>query len=136
MNTTPTNQLDEPQDSLNQDQALRHLLHLSPKDVTLKFVFDHIRNYAICGGMLYAGTRVVQLNSEHTNCIDYAWNLIAWSVLFALPWLLFALNFAHGVFAAFTLQKADKVRTWVYMIGALIIFIAASKFMVSFLGGR
>jgi hypothetical protein len=127
--------IDSPQDAVTQEQILGHLLHVSPKDVTLKFVFDHIRNYGICGVMLLAGARVVREAIQSDNPIDYVTGLVAWGVLFALPWLLFALNFAHGIFAVAALQDLSKVRKWVYFVLSFLVFVAAGRFMISALTG-
>lgn len=125
-----TTQLDKPAKTLTQEALLLHLLHLEPKDVNLKFVFDHIRNYTICGGMLWAGVKILATAGQELTDIGKMFSLLAGGVLFALPWLLFALNLLQGGVAAFRLQESKGMSFWVYISFYLLVFIAASKFML------
>lgn len=128
--TMNTQQVSAPQDSISQDQFLGHVLHLEPKDVTLKFIFDHIRNYGICGAMLWASTKVLASASVQTHFISQLMALLGGSVLLALPWVLFAMNFGQGIMAAFKLQKSSKVSMVLYLGLSIALLAAASQFMM------
>ena len=125
-----TTQLHEPSDALTEDQALKHILHLEAKDVNLKFIFDNIRNYAICGALLWAAPKVLLATSTTAGFIEHSFSLVAYAVQISLPWLLFALNFGQLVLGFFKLQSPSKLNTFLYLLVTLSIFIAASKFML------
>lgn len=126
----PTTQLAEPQENLSQDQFLGHLLHLEPKDVNLKFVFDHIRNYGICGAMLWVGAKVLAQAHKSPDAFSAFTELLAGSTLFALPWALFALNFAHGLVAVSKVQNVGRISKVLYIAVSLLLFSAAGKLML------
>ena len=125
----PTAPVAEPQQHISEEQLLQHLLHLETRDVNLEFVFDHIRNYGICGAMLWIGGKVLAQAHNGTDLFGMTMEMLAGATLFALPWLLFALNFGHGVIAVSKLQDLSKISKVAYVLVSLLIFIAASKLM-------
>ncbi|MGA0609443.1 hypothetical protein [Caldimonas sp. KR1-144] len=125
-----TELITESQDSLTQDQFLKHILHIEPKDVNLKFIFDHIRNYGICGAMLWAAVKVLTEAGSEPGILERTLTLAAGALLFALPWILFAANFAHGLVAAGKLQKTNRVNIVLYSVLCLVVFAAAGKLML------
>ena len=125
-----TTQFHEPSDALTEDRAFSHILHLDAKDVNLKFIFDNIRNYGICGAMLWAAPKVLLAASTTAGFIERSFSLVAYAVLISLPWLLFALNFGQLVLGFFKLQNPSKLNTFLYLLITLSILIAAIKFML------
>ncbi|MEF9672548.1 hypothetical protein QNM99_10615 [Pseudomonas sp. PCH446] len=57
----PTELFSAPQNKLELSKLILHLTHIETKDVTLKWVFDHVRNYVICGVLLWAGINAFKL---------------------------------------------------------------------------
>jgi|JI6StandDraft_1071083.scaffolds.fasta_scaffold84405_3 hypothetical protein len=116
-----------PQDDLTEDKFVAHLLHLEPKDVNLKFVFDHLRNYGIAAGMAWAGVGIFSKVGGVAGFLDKTLDLIAAGSLLGLGVILFFLNFAHGVAAAAKLQKFEYVGKWSFTIVSFLIILIAVK---------
>lgn len=112
-----------------EEDFLKLLLKVDAKDVNLKFVFDHIRNYGICGLMLGIGVKVLA-HPDKTNFLGIIFDFLAGGVLFALPWGLFALNFLHGIFAFFAIRDSKEVNKYWYLAITLLLFFSAGKLMM------
>ena len=113
----------------NEEDFLKLLLKIEAKDVNLKFVFDHIRNYGICGLMLGIGVKVLA-HPDEANVLGAFFDYLAGGVLFALPWALFALNFFHGISAFFAIRDAKEVHKYWYLAVCLFLFFPAGKLMM------
>lgn len=118
-----------------EEDLLKHLLKIEAKDVNLKFIFDHIRNYGICGLMVGIGAHVLA-HPDKTSFLSAMLDLLAGAALFALPWGLFALNFFHGVLAFLALSNSKDFndfngfsKFW-YLVIYLLLFFAATKLML------
>ena len=113
----------------HEEDFLKHLLKIDPKDVNIKFIFDHIRNYGICGAMLYVSVKVLA-NPNKTDVGTVMLDMLAGAVLFALPWFLFALNFVHGIAAFFSLRESKEVNKYLYLFFCFLLGLAAIKLML------
>jgi hypothetical protein len=112
-----------------EEDFLKLLLKVEAKDVNLKFVFDHIKNYGICGLMLGIGVKVLA-HPDKTNFLGAFFDLLAGGVLFSLPWVLFALNFGHGILAFFAIRNAKEVNKYWYLAICISLFFPAGKLMM------
>lgn len=113
----------------NEEDFLKHLLKIEAKDVNLKFVFDHIRNYGICGLMLGIGIKVFE-HPDQVSALRAMFDFLAGGLLIALPWGLFALNFYHGLLAFIAIRDAKEVNKYWYLAITILLFFAASKLML------
>jgi hypothetical protein len=113
----------------SKEDFLKLLLKVEAKDVNLKFIFDHITNYGICGLMLGVGARVFgQSDSGHVFRVFF--DMLAGGLLFALGWGLFALNFVHAILAFFRLRDAKEVNRYWYLVTCFLLFLVASRLMI------
>ncbi len=113
----------------NEEDFLKLLLKVDAKDVNLKFVFDHIRNYGICGLMFGIDIKVL-VHPDKANFLGAFFDLLAGSLLFSLPWILFVLNFVHGISAFFAIRSVKEVNKYWYLAVNLALFVAAGKLMM------
>lgn len=119
----------QPVNITNEEDFLKLLLKVEAKDVNLKFVFDHIRNYGICGLMLGIGVKVLA-HPDKSSFLGVFFDLLAGGLLFSLPWVLFALNFFHGISAFFAIRDAKEVNKYWYLAVCLLLFFPAGKLMM------
>jgi hypothetical protein len=97
---------------------------LQVREVDMKWLFDHLRNYGIAGTLLYASRHVASRPSAffipHFN--DFA------SAAFALiSIVLFLLNFAHGGVAY---KKCfGRPRLWIYAVLSVVWFLLMAELM-------
>jgi hypothetical protein len=112
-----------------EDDFLKLLFKVEPKDVNLKYIFDHIRNYAICGGMLGISVKVLA-KPEGSDFLAVMFHFLAGGILFSMPWILFALNFAHGIFAFCAIREAKEINPYVFVTITFLLFLAACKLMI------
>ena len=119
----------QPVNITNEEDFLKLLLKVEAKDVNLKFVFDHIRNYGICGLMLGIAVKVLA-HPDKSNVLGAFFNFLEGGLLFSLPWVLFALNFAHGISAFFAIRDAKEVNKYWYLAVSLLLFFSAGKLMM------
>ena len=118
-----TSLLAEPQDALSSDTLLSHLMHVEAKDVTLKFVFDHIRNYAICGALMYGGVRAITLKVVLPYTAAVQW--LGGGLLIFAALLLFGLNFIHGITAFSKIRNLSTVSKVWYSVGIALLLVGA-----------
>lgn len=103
------------------DEALKHLLALEPNEIRLKWVFDHVRNYALAATVMIAGFYLF----KHGAVVS-PWSGAGYvfGTLFLLSGLLLlVLNIVQPIWA---LAK-HKIRMLPYMIVSLIIFLGSSE---------
>ncbi|RON49344.1 hypothetical protein BK666_07145 [Pseudomonas frederiksbergensis] len=122
-NGFPTELISEPQDKLAYNQLLSHLLHIEAKDITLKWVFDHIRNYIICGVVFWAGIRAFKIPKQ--SYIDSFSYSIGGVVLIFGSVLFFSLNMLHGIVGYSKIRNLGTIRKASYLIGCFIMFFSA-----------
>lgn len=120
---------ESPVNITTEEDFLKLLLKVEAKDVNLKFVFDHITNYGICGLMLGISVKVLA-QPDKTNFLAAMFDLLAGGLLFALPWCLFALNFFHGISAFFAIRESKEVNKYWYLAITLLLFFLAGKLMM------
>lgn len=117
----------------NEENLWEHLLTIEAKDVNLKFLFDHVTYYGICGLMLkisiwvFAYTRI---NIDTIGVVRGMFNYLSGGVLFGLSFGLFALNAGHA-FKAYQAIRASKATNLVlYSVVSILLFLAASNLML------
>lgn len=103
------------------DEALKHLLALEPHEIRLKWVFDHVRNYALAATVMIAGSYLF----KHGAVVS-SWpgaGHVFGILLFLSGFLLFVLNMVQPIWA----MAKHKIRMLPYMIVSFIIFFGASE---------
>lgn len=128
-NGVPTKLLTTPQSKLTMNNLLLHLMHLEAKDVTLKWVFDHIRNYVICGVVLWAGIKAFSMPNE--TLVDAITHRIGGCVLLATSLILFSLNMFHGIVGLSKIRDLNSINKCFYIAGALLAFTAANILFIT-----
>jgi hypothetical protein len=79
--------------------------------------------------MLGIGVKVLA-HPDKTNLLGVVFDFLPGALLFALPWALFALNFAHGIFAFFAIRDAKEVNKYWYLAIILLLLFPAGKLMM------
>ncbi|SNY46334.1 MULTISPECIES: hypothetical protein [unclassified Pseudomonas] len=125
----PTELLPEPQTKLNLSSLILHLVHLETKDVTLKWVFDHIRNYVICGVVLWAGVKAFKL--PNITYFDTITHYLGGGVLLITAITLFSLNMLHGIVGFAKLRDLKSTSTILYIVGTLLAFFAGNILFIT-----
>lgn len=123
-----TQLLTEPQDKLSSETLLPHLMHIEAKDVTLKYLFDHVRNYVICGALLIAGFKAVVLKS--TNFPGLFMHIAGGSTLVLTALALFGMNYMHGITAFSKIRNLSTVSKVGYIITTVFLFMGAIALFV------
>lgn len=119
--------IETPQENLKEEQFINHIVHVVPKDVNVKFIFDHIRNYGIAGGMCWVGAKILKQVSCTPDCFVAWLDYIAGGSLLGLGVVLFFINVAHGIAAAAAVQDFKHVRKWPFTAVTLLIILIAVK---------
>ncbi|MGY2442205.1 hypothetical protein [Pseudomonas sp. SDO52101_S400] len=125
----PTELLSEPQKKLDLSSLILHLVHLDTKDVTLKWVFDHIRNYVICGVVLWAGVKAFKL--PNITYFDTITHYLGGGVLLITAITLFSLNMLHGIVGFAKLKDLKSTSTVLYIVGTLLAFFAGNILFIT-----
>ncbi|VVM71437.1 hypothetical protein [Pseudomonas fluorescens] len=125
----PTKLLAEPQNKLDLNSLILHLVHLETKDVTLKWIFDHIRNYVICGVVLWAGVKAFKL--PNVTFFDTFTHYAGGGVLLITALTLFSLNMLHGVVGFAKIRDLKTTSTVFYIIGTLLAFFAGNILFIT-----
>lgn len=128
----PTELLKKPVDKLSIDSLLPHLMHLEIKDVTLKYIFDHVRNYAICGVLIAAGVKGLSLNV--TNKVSSFIHIVGGIALVLTAIVLFMLNFMHGITAFSKIRNLSTLSKAVYIITTVFLFMGAFALIFPHIG--
>ena len=122
-----TELITEPQDILTTDTIMNHLMHIEPKDVTLKFIFDHVRNYAICGVLFFAGFTNLNGKSQTLIVFSFSGGIV---LIFAAVALL-GLNFIHGIIAFSKIRNIAKTSVVGYIITTFLLLMGAGSLLFS-----
>ncbi len=95
------------------------ILRVRREQVDLKFLFDHLRNYGICAAMFFAGNHIAISGAQISHS---AYIASATAIIFqTLAFMLFSLNFTHGLFAIRTLS--DKpINQWLFSVFTVLSF--------------
>ena len=103
------------------DKVLKHILHLDEKDLRLKLIFDHVRNYGIAASVLIAGFYLI---SHGAVVSQFPGAGIVFGVL-----LLFAgvLLMVFNLLQPIWLMANYKVKMIPYFVASIIMFLAASE---------
>ena len=100
--------------STGYEAIIRRLIRVDDRDVSLKGLFDHVRNYAICGGVLAAAVYLGKAGS----LLD----LVSAAILVLMFFTLLLLNIAQGL----VLASALGIRRWAGIaLGVVMILVFA-----------
>lgn len=122
-NGIPTELITEPQEKLSFSKLFLHLLHTEAKDVTLKWVFDHVRNYIICGVVFWAGLGAFKL-PKYTY-IDSVTHTVGGATLIIGSLLLFTFNLIHGITGFSKIRNLGTVGKISYITSCFLMLFAA-----------
>lgn len=103
------------------DDALKHLLLLEPSEIRLKWVFDHVRNYALASAVMVAGFYLFKHGAVVSSWPGAGY--VFGTLLLLTGFFLLILNMVQPIWA----MAKHKVRMLPYMIVSLIIFFGASE---------
>ena len=102
-------------DAPGAEGLVRRLLRVDEKDLTLKLLFDHFRNYAVCAALIGAARLFGQVGLPLANVFAALILLVASSLV--------ALNMAHGLVIA----SAFGIRRWAgFALGVLMFIVMGS----------
>ena len=113
-----TELITEPQDKLPFMVFVGHLLHTEAKDVTLKWVFDHVRNYIFCAAVMWGSVRSFAFPAP--TYIDSIIHFAGGVTLIGSSIVLFALNFIHGVVELSKLKNFRALGVVTYLCLSLL----------------
>jgi hypothetical protein len=102
----------------------KQVLQVRREQIDIKFIFDHLRNYGICAAIFYAGNHIATNGAQisHSPLIASA----AAIIFQFLAFVLFNLNFTHGLFAIRALS--DKpINQWLFSIFTVLSFYMLSE---------
>ena len=101
------------------EKLAEQMLHVRREQVDIKFLFDHLRNYGICAAIFYAGNHIAANGAQISHS---AYIASAAAIIFQLlAFVLFNLNFTHGLFAVRALS--DKpINQWVFSVFTVLSF--------------
>lgn len=109
-------------DKSKTDKFLHQLIDIKPEDITLKFVFDNIRNYGIAAMVMVAGFYL----SQHGAANPFHNSGIFFGILLVLAgFVIYVLNVMQAVWALVKL----KMRMVPYFILSMIIFLGTSELL-------
>jgi len=123
--STDSHKVNKPEEeSTSQGEHFLHrLIDVQPKDVTLKFVFDNIKNYGIAASIMVAGFYLVEHGSQLNRFPGAG---ITFGTLLLLTGLsLQALNLCQAIWALVKM----KMRIIPYFILSAIMFLGTSELL-------
>lgn len=95
------------------------ILRVNREQIDIKFIFDHLRNYGICAAIFYAGNYITTNGAQISHSAHIA---SAAAIIFqALAFILFSLNFTHGLFAIRALSDSP-INQWVFSVFTVLAF--------------
>lgn len=105
------------------ERFLLQLIDVKPEDVTLKFIFDNIRNYGIAATVMVAGFYLVQHGAQVNNFPGAG-------IVFGVPlvltgFVLHALNLFQAIWALVKL----KMRVVPYFVLSIAMFFGTSELL-------
>ncbi|MEX8505196.1 hypothetical protein [Leptothrix ochracea] len=115
------------------NKFLNSMIKVEAKDVNLKFIFDHFKNYSICGLMLATGFAVW----SHPK-IYFFWEPLGYllaALLVLLSWILSGFNFFQGIFAFYAIRnihakEAENVSKFGFTSVFMILFCVAFTLII------
>ena len=106
----------------------KNLFTVRRDQVDLKLIFDHLRNYLICGAVFYAGNVLVS-QAAVGNKLPYFGMVTVW-FLQVLAFLLSSLNFTYGLFAVRALSEKPW-NPWLFAVFTVCLFFAFQQLVVA-----
>lgn len=97
----------------------KRFIEVSDQDINLKFLFDHMRNYLICGAVMFAGAKIM-FGKDSFSGIPYS-GLVAGLILVGIGYGLFWMNIFQGMFAASVYGKLKPQKS-LSVFAAFVIF--------------
>jgi hypothetical protein len=105
------------------ERFLLQLIDVKPEDVTLKFIFDNIRNYGIAATVIVAGFYLAQHGAQ-VNHFPGA-GIVFGVLLIVTGFSLHALNLCQAIWALVKL----KMRVVPYSILSIAMFLGTSELL-------
>lgn len=124
----PKNDISEEKEKSQDDNFLLQLINIKPEDVTLKFIFDNIRNYGIAATVMVAGLYLFKNGAELINYFPDAGKVLG-VILVATGFSLHVFNFCQAIWALVKL----KMRVVPYFILSTVMFFGASGLLWAFI---
>jgi len=118
MNSSPTLQqiVNAPADGY--EGVMRRLLRVEERDISLKGIFDHFRNYLICAGLLSGAIAIAKFGAVLAPLPSVRITLAL--LVAALALALMAANFFQGL----VLASALGISRWAgYLLGPLMVTV-------------
>jgi len=109
------------------DRFLLQLIDVKPEDVTLKFIFDNIRNYGIAATVMVAGFYLFRHGAQ-VNPFPGS-EIIFGALLVFTGFLVYILNFTQAVWALIKL----KMSVVPYFILSMAMFFGTSELLWVFI---
>jgi hypothetical protein len=107
------------------------MFKVDPKVIDIKFIFDHFRNYLICGALVFA-SKVLEKSETLASFPNF--NTAASWVLLLAGFLLFSFNFTHGLFAIRAVN-GRRINDWLFAIFTVLLFMTLTQFLGVRVGG-
>jgi hypothetical protein len=101
------------------------MFKVDPKSVDLKFIFDHFRNYLICGALVF-GSNALEKSESFMSFPHF--NTAASWLLLIVGFVLFSLNFTHGLFALKAVSK-HRINDWIYAVVTVLLFMTLTQIL-------
>lgn len=111
------------EEKLQAERFLLQLIDVKPEDVTLKFIFDNIRNYGIAATVMVAGFYLAQHGAQVNNFLGAG--IVFGVLLVVVGFSLYALNLCQAIWALVKL----KVRVVPYFILSMVMFLGTSELL-------
>lgn len=125
----PTEILKQPMRRMSFEKLFSHLLHLETKDVTLKWIFDVVRNFIITGVLCLVGIKGFKI--ENYTYIDAVMNAAGGVFLIALSIFLFVFNFIHIVVGFSKVRSLSAIGMITYFLIFMLIFFAGNLLFIT-----
>lgn len=125
----PTEILKQPMHKMSFEKLCSHLLHLETKDVTLKWIFDVVRNFIIAGALCLVGIKGFKIESY--TYIDAVMNTAGGVFLIALSIFLFVFNFIHVVVGFSKVRSLSAIGMITYLLVFMLIFSAGNLLFIT-----
>ncbi|MCL9802167.1 hypothetical protein [Pseudomonas sp. AKS31] len=106
-------------ENTNNSGFLEQFINVKKTDITLKFFFDHLRNYTIAAAILVAGIYLLR-NGSSISIVPYIGNITG-STLIIIGIISYALNFTQGIFAYLKLSPSN----FFYAIVSTLILVTS-----------
>ncbi|MDR7148756.1 hypothetical protein J2W49_000684 [Hydrogenophaga palleronii] len=104
------------------ERFFRQLIEVKLEEITLKFIFDNIRNYGIAATVIVAGIYLAQHGAQANNFPGAG--IVFGILLVATGFALYVLNLCQSIWAIAKL----KVGTF-YLISSMAVFLGTSELL-------